>query len=140
MNVFSAFKANIEKEIKIMIANGDLPDDTNSSRVSVELPRDPSHGDLSTNAAMVLAKPAGLKPRDLAETIAERLKAYDSVESSEVAGPGFINLRLSDNFWCQRLIEILQAGTDYGSGELGQNRAVNVEYVSANPTDRKSVV
>ena len=60
-----------------MIANGDLPDDTNSSRVSVELPRDPSHGDLSTNAAMVLAKPAGLKPRDLAETIAERLKAYD---------------------------------------------------------------
>ncbi|MEH6754884.1 MAG: arginine--tRNA ligase [Alphaproteobacteria bacterium] len=134
MNVFSAFKANIEKEIKIMIANGDLPDDTNSSRVSVELPRDPSHGDLSTNAAMVLAKPAGLKPRDLAETIAERLKAYDSVESSEVAGPGFINLRLSDNFWCQRLIEILQAGTDYGSGELGQNRAVNVEYVSANPT------
>lgn len=134
MNVFSAFKDNIEKEIEILVANGDLPEGTNSSRISVELPRDPSHGDLSTNAAMVLAKPAGLKPRDLAETIAGRLKPYDSVESAEVAGPGFINLRLSDSFWCQRLIEILQAGTDYGTGELGQNRAVNVEYVSANPT------
>ena len=134
MNVFSVFKANIEKEIEIMVANGDLPEGTDPSRISVELPRDANHGDLSTNAAMVLAKPAGLKPRDLAETIAERLKIYDSVERVEVAGPGFINLGLSDVFWGQRLIEILEAGTAYGNGELGQNRAVNVEYVSANPT------
>jgi len=134
MNVFSAFKANIEKEIEILVANGALPEGTDGSRVSVELPRDPSHGDLSTNAAMVLAKPAGLKPRDLAETIAARLETYDSVEKAEVAGPGFINLGLSDAFWIQRLIEILEAGTDYGNGERGRNRAVNVEYVSANPT------
>lgn len=134
MNVFSAFKANIEKEIEILVANGALPEGTDGSRISVELPRDPSHGDLSTNAAMVLAKPAGLKPRDLAETIAERLKTYDFVEKAEVAGPGFINLGLSDGFWTQRLSEILEAGTDYGDGELGQNRTVNVEYVSANPT------
>ena len=134
MNVFSVFKDNVEKEIGILVANGELPEGTDASRISVELPRDPSHGDLSTNAAMVLAKPAGLKPRDLAETIAGRLKSYVSVESAEVAGPGFINLRLSDKFWYQRLIEILDAGTDYGSGQLGQNHAVNVEYVSANPT------
>lgn len=134
MNVFSVFKDNIEKEIGILVANGELPDGTDASRISVELPRDPSHGDLSTNAAMVLAKPAGLKPRDLAEIIAGRLQSYDSVVNAEVAGPGFINLRLSDKFWTKRLIEILDAGTGYGSGQLGKNRAVNVEYVSANPT------
>ncbi len=134
MNVFSAFKANIEREIEILSADGDLPEGLDSSRLSVELPRDPEHGDLSTNAAMVLAKPAGMKPRDLAEKIAVRLEAYDSVKNVDVAGPGFINLRLSDAFWRQRLVEVLEAGTDYGTGEVGQNRAVNVEYVSANPT------
>ncbi|MDE0779857.1 MAG: arginine--tRNA ligase [Alphaproteobacteria bacterium] len=134
MNVFSAFKANVEKEIEFLVANGDLPNGTDTSRISVELPRDPSHGDLSTNAAMVLAKPAGLETRDLAETIAERLLTVESVESAEVAGPGFINLRLANNFWFQQLDNILKAGTAYGQSDLGQNRAVNVEYVSANPT------
>jgi arginyl-tRNA synthetase len=134
MNVFSAFKNIIEREIEGIAAAGELPAETDPGRISVELPRDPSHGDLSTNAAMVLAKPAGLKPRDLAETIAARLKSVEAVESAEVAGPGFINLRLADTFWTERLIEILNAGTDYGAGELGGNRAVNVEYVSANPT------
>ncbi|MBO6784533.1 MAG: arginine--tRNA ligase, partial [Alphaproteobacteria bacterium] len=101
MNVFSAFKANIEKEIEILVADGDLPEGLDASRLSVELPRDAEHGDLATNAAMVLAKPAGMKPRDLAERIAARLERYDSVDSVEVAGPGFINLRLSDGFWRQ---------------------------------------
>ena len=134
MNVFSAFKTTIEKEIEILSADGDLPEGLDPTRLSVELPRDPSHGDLSTNAAMVLAKPAGMKPRDLAEKIAGRLETHDVVENVDVAGPGFINLRLSDSFWRERLIEILDAGTGYGTGELGGNRAVNVEYVSANPT------
>jgi len=134
MNVFSAFKDSIEKEIGSLVASGELPEGTDGSRISVELPRDPEHGDLSTNAAMVLAKPAGLKPRDLAETIAARLMTVDSVESAEVAGPGFINLRLADDFWCRQLVTILGAGTGYGEGDLGRGRAVNVEYVSANPT------
>jgi len=134
MNVFSAFKANIEIEIEKLVADGKLPEGLDASRLSVELPRDPTHGDLSTNAAMVLAKPAGMKPRDLAELIAARLETYDAVEGVDVAGPGFINMRLSDGFWRQRLTEILEAGTDYGTVEYGQNRPVNIEYVSANPT------
>ncbi|MBT7362105.1 MAG: arginine--tRNA ligase, partial [Rhodospirillaceae bacterium] len=97
-------------------------------------PRDASHGDLATNAAMVLAKPAGLKPRDLAETLAERLRARDSVETVEVAGPGFINLRLNDEYWRDLLRDILAAGVAYGESDLGQGRPVNIEYVSANPT------
>jgi arginyl-tRNA synthetase len=134
MNVFSAFKAIVESEIESLVANGTLPAGTDGARVSVDPPRDASHGDLATNAAMVLAKPAGLKPRDLAETLAERLGARDSVESADVAGPGFINLRLSDDFWRARLVDILDAGTDYGRSEMGQGLPVNVEYVSANPT------
>ena len=134
MNVFSAFKAIVESEIETLVAGGTLPAGTDGTRVSVDPPRDPSHGDLATNAAMVLAKPAGLKPRDLAETLAERLRAQDTVETIDVAGPGFINLRLSDDFWRARLVDILDAGTDYGRSEMGQGRPVNVEYVSANPT------
>jgi arginyl-tRNA synthetase len=134
MNVFSTIKASVEKEIEFLVVNRDLPEETDTSGISVELPRDPSHGDLSTNAAMVLAKPAGLKPRDLAEAIAARLITVQFVESAEVAGPGFINLRMANDFWYQQLINILEVGTRYGHSELGKNRAVNVEYVSANPT------
>ncbi len=134
MNVFSAFKAIVESEIESLVADGTLPDGTNGARVSVDPPRDASHGDLATNAAMVLAKPAGLKPRDLAETLAERLRTQDSVDSVDVAGPGFINLRLSDAYWQELLVGILKAGEAYGESGLGQGQPVNVEYVSANPT------
>jgi arginyl-tRNA synthetase len=134
MNVFSAFKVIVELEIESLVADGTLPEGTDGARVSVDPPRDASHGDLATNAAMVLAKPAGLKPRDLAETLAERLRARDSVVSVDVAGPGFINLRLSDGFWQNLLVEILAAGVAYGESDLGQGRPVNIEYVSANPT------
>ncbi|MBT5944839.1 MAG: arginine--tRNA ligase [Rhodospirillaceae bacterium] len=134
MNVFSAFKAIVESEIESLVADGTLPDGTDGARVSVDPPRDASHGDLATNAAMVLAKPAGLKPRDLAETLAERLRARDSVETVEVAGPGFINLRLNDEYWRDLLRDILAAGVAYGESDLGQGRPVNIEYVSANPT------
>jgi arginyl-tRNA synthetase len=134
MNVFSAFKAIVESEIESLVADGTLPEGTNGARVSVDPPRDASHGDLSTNAAMVLAKPAGLKPRDLAETLAERLRTQDSIQSVDVAGPGFINLRLHDEYWRDLLVGILAAGDAYGESDLGQGRTVNIEYVSANPT------
>ncbi|MEP4380556.1 MAG: arginine--tRNA ligase [Alphaproteobacteria bacterium] len=134
MNVFSAFKAIVESEIDSLVADGTLPEGTDVARVSVDPPRDASHGDLATNAAMVLAKPAGLKPRDLAETLAERLRARDSIESVDVAGPGFINLRLHDEYWRDLLRDILAAGEAYGASEMGQGGPVNIEYVSANPT------
>ncbi len=134
MNVFSAFKAIVESEIESLVADGTLPEGTDGARVSVDPPRDASHGDLATNAAMVLAKPAGLKPRDLAETLAERLRGQDSVESVDVAGPGFINLRLSDAYWQALLVGILEAGESFGESDLGQGKPVNIEYVSANPT------
>jgi len=104
------------------------------SRVVVEPPRDPSHGDMATNAAMVLAKDAGKKPRELAESIAAKLRTDDKVASVAIAGPGFINLTLKPHVWVDELHLVLEAGTDYGSSDIGKNEKVNVEYVSANPT------
>ncbi|MGQ2907308.1 MAG: arginine--tRNA ligase [Aliihoeflea sp.] len=133
MNIFAEFNARIEK----IVQSFDLQTETGTvdlSRVTVEPPRDPSHGDLATNAAMVLAKPAKTSPRALAERLAEALKADPDVAAVDVAGPGFVNLRLNDTFWQARLGEVLDAGTDYGRSSLGAGRKVNVEYVSANPT------
>src|SRR6185312_15335638 len=110
------------------------PDGLDLTRVAVEPPRDPAHGDLSTNAAMVLAKPAKMPPRDLAQKLAARLAQESDITAADVAGPGFINLKIADAFWQARLIDILEAHTSYGDSELGQGRRVNVEYVSANPT------
>ena len=103
-------------------------------RIVVEPPRDPTHGDMATNAAMVLAKDAGKKPRDLAENIAAKLRADDKVASVEVAGPGFINLSLKPNVWGEELLLVLAQGDDYGRSDVGKGEKVNVEYVSANPT------
>ena len=105
-----------------------------TARVVVEPPRDPSHGDLATNAAMVLAKDAGQKPRDLAAKIAEALRGDDLVAKAEVAGAGFINLTLKPHVWGEELRVVLAAGKDYGRSDIGQGEKVNVEYVSANPT------
>ncbi len=104
------------------------------SRVLVEPPRDPTHGDLATNAAMVLAKDAGKKPRELADKIAEALRGDDVVAKAEVAGAGFINLTLKPHVWGEELRVVLAAGGDYGRSDIGQGEKVNVEYVSANPT------
>ncbi len=104
------------------------------SRIVVEPPRDPTHGDMATNAAMVLAKDAGQKPRDLADKIAERLRADDLVAKVDVAGPGFINLTLKPHVWGEELRVMLAAGKDYGRSDTGKGEKVNVEYVSANPT------
>jgi arginyl-tRNA synthetase len=102
--------------------------------VAVEPPRDPAHGDMATNAAMVLAKPAKKKPRDIAEALAAHLAQDDRITSAEVAGPGFLNLRLAPSVWQGVLGSVLADGTAYGKSELGQGKRVNVEYVSANPT------
>jgi len=134
MNLFRSFRDSILAELDGMVSEGALPSDLDTDRVSVEPPRDPAHGDLSTNAAMVLSKAAGRKPRDIAEPLAERLARLDEVETAEVAGPGFVNLRLTAAYWRARLNELLEAGAAYGRSTIGDGEAVNVEYVSANPT------
>lgn len=134
MNIFADFTARIIKTVEAL----DLKDKDGASpdlsRIAVEPPRDVTHGDLATNAAMVLAKPTGQNPRALAERLAEALRADPDVSAVEVAGPGFVNLRLRDGFWQKHLTSLLGAGKDYGRSTVGQGRKVNVEYVSANPT------
>lgn len=134
MNLFNHFKLILTQIVADMGRDGVLPEALDTARVSVEPPRDAAHGDIATNAAMVLCKPAAMKPRDLAEALAERLRAVDNVVAVDIAGPGFINLKLADEFWHARLTEILGAGRSYGDTDAGAGAAVNVEYVSANPT------
>jgi arginyl-tRNA synthetase len=134
MNIFRHFETRIEAALTMLMSEGVLPSGLDLSRVSVEPPRDPSHGDLSTNAAMVLAKPAGMNPRALAEKLADRLKGEAEVTEVTIAGPGFINLRLTNNIWLAGILDVLNAGSTYGASNLGGGKAVNVEYVSANPT------
>lgn len=134
MNLFSIFKDHIRTALDQMVAAGQLPAGLDLDRIAVEPPRDPSHGDIATNAAMVLSKPAGQKPRDLAEALAERLRTLEAVDSAEVAGPGFLNLRVSGVVWQGALRAALNAGLAYGDSAMGAGQAVNVEYVSANPT------
>jgi arginyl-tRNA synthetase len=134
MNPYRHFIGEIEAALKSMQAAGELPAVLDFSAITAEPPRDPAHGDIATNAAMVLAKAAGKKPRDIAEPLLARLKADPDVVEGAVAGPGFINLRLSDSFWRERLRDCLKAGVAYGDSAMGTGRKVNVEYVSANPT------
>jgi arginyl-tRNA synthetase len=117
-----------------LAADGTLPAGLDLANVAVEPPRDAGHGDMATNAAMVLAKPAGMKPRDIAEALAARLMADPRVASAEVAGPGFLNLRLAGPVWQGVVAAALEQGRDFGRGTLGRGKRVNVEYVSANPT------
>jgi len=134
MNYFKHFRDLALGEIARLQADETLPADLETGRVAAETPRDPAHGDVAINAAMVLAKAAGMKPRDLAEKIAAGLAAHEDVAAADVAGPGFINLRAAPAFWPARLVEILEGGAGYGNSTLGAGRTVNVEYVSANPT------
>jgi arginyl-tRNA synthetase len=134
MNLFSYFHGEVGTALHGLQAAGKIAGDVDMARVSVELPRDPTHGDLSTNAAMVLSKGLGMKPRDLAQLVADALKSHKDVRKADIAGPGFINLHLSESFWQARIGDILGAGISYGDSKIGQGRKVNVEYVSANPT------
>ncbi|HWK42556.1 MAG TPA: arginine--tRNA ligase [Croceibacterium sp.] len=132
--LYAAFAAKIAAALAALEGEGALPAGTPRDAVSVEPPRDPSHGDLATNAAMVLAKAAGTNPRALAERIVEKLAADPAVAGAEIAGPGFINLRLDPGNWLAELRAIAAMGGDYGRSQAGAGRTVNVEYVSANPT------
>jgi len=132
--IHAAFAAKVDAVLSALEAEGSLPAGISRANVTVEPPRDPSHGDLATNAAMVLAKPAGVNPRALAEQIVTKLAADPVVTSAEIAGPGFINLRVATDAWLAELRAMESLGTDYGKSALGAGRTVNVEYVSANPT------
>ena len=132
--IYASFAGKIDAALSALEAAGDLPAGLPRANVTVEPPRDPSHGDLATNAAMVLAKPAGTNPRELASKIVAQLETDSSITSAEIAGPGFINLRLDPAAWLAELAAIAAAGEDYGRSEMGAGRTVNVEYVSANPT------
>ena len=134
MNLFADIRALVVATLEQMVAQDALPVDLSFDAITVEPPRDAAHGDMATNAAMVLAKPAGMKPRDIAEALSTRLTADERITSAEVAGPGFLNLRLAPSVWQQVAGGVLEAGTDFGRSALGQGVSVNVEYVSANPT------
>ena len=133
-NIFAVILDRVHQANRALMAEGLLPSGIDQSRVVVEPPREASHGDMATNAAMVLAKDAGRKPRELADAIAEKLRADALIEKVDVAGPGFINLTLKPQAWLDGLRTVLDAGADYGRSDLGQGTPVNVEYVSANPT------
>nr|WP_282570837.1 arginine--tRNA ligase [Sphingopyxis sp. MSC1_008] len=132
--MFSRFSDHIGAALDALAARDALPGGLDRGAISVEPPRDPAHGDVATNAAMVLAKPAGMNPRALADLLVAELGALDEVTEASVAGPGFINLRLVDDSWRDELALIFSEGGDYGRSTIGQGRRVNVEYVSANPT------
>ena len=134
MTLFSRFSDHINAALDALVAQGALPAGLDRGAISVEPPRDPSHGDVATNAAMVLAKPAGTNPRALAEQLVQQLGALDEVVEASVAGPGFINLRLADESWRAELALVHAQREDYGRSATGAGRRVNVEYVSANPT------
>ena len=134
MTLYARFADRIGAILDALEAAGDLPARLDRRNVGVEPPRDPAHGDLSTNAAMVLAKAAKTNPRALAGLIAPKLAELPEIESAEIAGPGFINVRLTAGSWRDELTAILSAGGDYGRSTMGQGARVNVEYVSANPT------
>jgi arginyl-tRNA synthetase len=134
MNLFNEIRDLVLAEVAAMVAAGELPQGLETAAISVEPPRDAAHGDMATNAAMVLAKPAGLPPRQIAEGLAAGLMADTRVARAEVAGPGFLNLTLQPGVWQGLVGAILARGPDYGRSTLGQGARVNVEFVSANPT------
>ncbi len=134
MQLFTEIRDLVLNAIAGLQSDGHLPSDLKTDAITVEPPRDTAHGDMATNAAMVLAKPAQMKPRDIAEMLAERLAADVRIVSADVAGPGFLNLRLATGEWHKVVSAVLEQGTDFGRSGMGADQRVNVEYVSANPT------
>ena len=134
MNLFTDLRGAVLDALAQLQSEGVLPEGLDFANVAVEPPRDPLHGDMATNAAMVLAKPAGKKPRDIAEALAEKLRADARITAADVAGPGFLNLRLAPGVWQGVIGAVLAGGTGFGRSSMGQGQRINVEYVSANPT------
>ncbi len=134
MNLFAEIRELVVDRLAALAERGVLPEGLPMDNISVEPPRDAAHGDMATNAAMVLSKPAGMKPRDIAEALAAELAADPRIASAEVAGPGFLNLRLDPAAWIGLVEAVLAEGEDYGRSDMGAGQRVNVEFVSANPT------
>ena len=134
MNLFTDIRARVVEKLDDLVADGVLPSGLDYGNVAVEPPRDALHGDMATNAAMVLAKPAKSKPRDIAEALAVKLAADPRITNAEVAGPGFLNMRLEASLWQSLVKTVLGQGTAYGKSNSGDGKTVNVEFVSANPT------
>jgi arginyl-tRNA synthetase len=134
VTLYARFAAHLDTILDALVAEGALAPGIERGAVAVEPTRDAAHGDLATNAAMVLAKRAGTNPRALAGLIVPRLAELEDVANAEAAGPGFINIRLDPSVWQEELQSILASGADYGRSAVGQGHRVNVEYVSANPT------
>ena len=134
MNLFSDIRTLVISALDQMVQSGDLPSGLDTANVAVEPPRDPLHGDMATNAAMVLSKPAGLKPREIADKLALVLAADPRITTAEVAGPGFLNMRLAASVWQGVVGTALANGANFGRSDMGAGKRVNVEYVSANPT------
>ncbi|MFL5052941.1 MAG: arginine--tRNA ligase, partial [Xanthobacteraceae bacterium] len=133
-NIFATVLARVHAATDALVAAGALPAGIDRSRILVEPPREAAHGDMATNAAMVLAKDAGKKPRDLADAITRELASDPLLAKVEIAGPGFINLTLNKTVWVDALRAAIEAGAAFGRSDLGRGEKVNVEYVSANPT------
>lgn len=134
MNIFNLYKDRILGIVNDLVKASALPQGLDLSKVAAEPPRDATHGDIATNVAMVLSKPVGKNPREIAALLTEPLKKLQGVTEVSIAGPGFINLRLVGSTWANTLRHVLTIGTKFGDGDVGQGAAVNVEYVSANPT------
>jgi arginyl-tRNA synthetase len=133
-HLYATIAKSVATATSALVAAGSLPDGLDQSRVTVEPTRDAAHGDMATNAAMVLARPAKTNPKQLAEAIAEQLRADPLIAKAEIAGPGFINLTLKPPAWLEALRQVLQRGSDFGRSPIGAGEKINVEYVSANPT------
>lgn len=134
MSIFRTFKTKIADIILQMQSNGQIPSEITLGKFTVEPPKEEKFGDISTNIAMVLAKPCGQSPRDLAKLFCDYFSQIDGVEKIEIAGPGFINLHLHNRLWYQEIQTCLETDFDYGRNDIGKNHTVNIEYVSANPT------
>ncbi len=134
MNIFNTYRHHIIEALQQLSAMGQLPSGLETAKVVAEPPREAQHGDIATNAAMVLAKPSNMNPKALAELLVTKLCQLPGVAAADIAGPGFINLRLAPTVWCQELKDVLKSGVHYGDSTMGHNQRINVEYVSANPT------
>lgn len=136
MNLYTYYRQHVLDALKALRMEGlvQLADDVPLHAIQAEPPRDPEHGCIATNVAMVLAKAAGQKPRDLAQLVADKMLLVDGVREVEIAGPGFINMRLHDHVWQQHLLDMIAAGEGYGQSDVGKGTHINIEYVSANPT------
>src|SRR6476646_8239095 len=134
MDVFAGFQRRVLAALQQLKHDGVVPHEASIEGITLEPPKDASHGDLATNAAMVLAKAAGREPRELAERIVPLLASDPFIDKVAIAGPGFINLTLALAFWPSVLRMVLEQGESYGRSAIGKGEAVNIEYVSANPT------